>query len=133
MEKTLENGEKFGGKSNRTKLKNDENLEENAQNASISWISSNQNDGATYGIYVTIYSAKNVMETMLKKEEKIGGKMHKKFLHKLNKQQTDWWHHVWNLCEQFIWKKVMETTLKKDENLMVKSVKNSFINCVSSK
>jgi len=44
---------KFGGKTHK--------------NASSSWISSNQNDGATYGIYVTIYNAKNVMETTLKK------------------------------------------------------------------
>jgi len=86
MEKTLENSvENPIGRSWRTtKI-----WRKNAQNVSNSWISSNQNDGATYGIYVTIYSAKNVMETTLKKEEKIGGKNPEKYIHKLSKHQTE--------------------------------------------
>jgi len=34
----------------------------------------------------SIYSPQNLMETTLEKDEKLGGKTHKKFLHKLNKQ-----------------------------------------------
>jgi len=62
------------------------------------------------------------METTLKKEEKIGGKNSEKYIHKLNKQQREWWRHLanWfklfcipkNSCEIFL----METMLKEVRN-----------------
>jgi len=71
-------------------LENDENLDEKrTKMRPIAEISSNQNDGATDGIYVTIYSAKNLMETALKKEGKIGGKNPGKYMYKLTKQQRE--------------------------------------------
>jgi len=41
------------------------------------------------------------METTLGKDGKLGWKMHKKFLYKLNKQQTELWRHVANFSQLF--------------------------------
>jgi len=41
------------------------------------------------------------METTLKKGQKLVGEMQKKFLHKLNKQQTELWHHLANFSQLF--------------------------------
>jgi len=43
-------------------------------NASNSWISCKQNDGTTYGIYVSSLYETMLIETTLKKAEKLGGK-----------------------------------------------------------
>jgi len=41
------------------------------------------------------------METTLEKDEKLGGKTHKKFLRKLNKEETERWRHLRNWFELF--------------------------------
>jgi len=42
------------------------------------------------------------METALKNDEKSGGKNRYKFMHKLNKQQTELWHHLVNFSQLFL-------------------------------
>jgi len=41
------------------------------------------------------------METTMK-DEKLGGKTHEKFLHKLNKQQIERWRHLGNISQLFL-------------------------------
>jgi len=79
------------------------------------------------------------METMLEKDEKLGGKTHKKFLHKLNKQQTERWRHAANVREFFFteiqfWSKVlMETVWKKFADFEAKKHTNASISWINSK
>jgi len=57
-------------------LKNDENFEwKTHRNASKNWISSKQNDGATYGIYLNYFYRKVLLETMLQKAENFQEKL----------------------------------------------------------
>jgi len=44
------------------------------------------------------------METALKNDENFEEKNAQKFIHKLNKQQTERWRHLANLAELFLWK-----------------------------
>jgi len=41
------------------------------------------------------------METTLEKSGKIGGKNREKYIHKLNKQQSERWRHLTNRFELF--------------------------------
>jgi len=66
------------------------------------------------------------METLLKTDKKLRGNA-QKFVHKLNKQQTELWCHLVNLSELCKQTNLMQTKLKKEENFEGKH-KNSSTN-----
>jgi len=72
------------------------------RNASVNWISSIWNGGATYQIYLNYFSKKIDRDDI--EEWKIWWENSQKFIHKLNKHQTERCCHVANLAELFLWK-----------------------------
>jgi len=81
---------------------------------------------------LTIYREKMDRDD-IEEGQKIRWENPQKFMHKLNKQQTERWRHLANLSKLFLPKSFHADNVTEGRKFSGKMHQNSCINCISSK